>query len=157
MPDTAVIAFVLVRQPKSPDLPRVGSSGQLSFSRPVPVLADAVDDACEDVQAFGLFINVDNNAVPLAVLVPITPTVRVHPVVEVARVLPAVPPPADNVKFVNPVTVLATPADPVTVPPDALENDPVAVAPPLPTTIVTVAADVNFAVICIVPPTPPCA
>ena len=157
MPDTAVIAFVLVRHPKSPDFPQSTFSGQLSLSRPTPVLADAVDDACDDVQAFGLFISVDNNAVPLAVLVPITPTVLVHPVVDVARVLAAVPPPADNVKFVNPVTVLATPAVPVTVPPDALENVPVFVVPPPPTTIVIVAAAVSFAVTCIVPPTPPCA
>ena len=102
-----------------------------------------------------MFISVDSNAVPLAVLVPITPTVLVHPVVDVARVLAAVPPPADMVKFVNPVTVDATPAVPDTVPPDALEKDPIFVAPPEPTTIVIVAAAVNLAVTCIVPPTPP--
>ena len=157
LPDTAVIVLVPLRQLKSPDCPRVVSSGQLSFARPVPVLAAAVDDACEDVQAFGLFINVDINAVPDAVFVPITPTVLVHPVVDVAFVLPAVPPPADKVRFVNPVTVLVVPALPVTVPPDALENDPVLVIPPPPTTIVIVAAAVSFAFICIVPPTPPCA
>ena len=155
--DTPVIVFVPLRQVKSPDCPRDVSSGQLSFTRPVPVLAAAVDDACAAVQAFGLFISVDISAVPLAVFVPITPGVRVHPVVDVARVLPAVPPPADNVRFVNPVTVLAIPGLPVTVPPDALEKDPIFVAPPEPTTIVIVAAAVNLAVTCIVPPTPPCA
>ena len=147
LPDTAVIVFVPLRQPKSPDCPRVVSSGQLSFARPVPVRAAAVDDACDDVQAFGLFIKVLCNADPDAVFVPITPTVLVHPVVDVAFVLPAVPPPAVNVRFVNPVTVLAVPALPVTVPPDALENDPVLVMPPPPTTIVIVAAAVNLAVI----------
>lgn len=120
-PATPVIAFVFVRQPKSPDCPYAVLSGQLSFTRPTPVLADAVDDACAAVQAFGLFISVDISAVPLAVFVPITPGVRVHPVVDVARVLPAVPPPADNVKFVKFVIVDAEPATPVTVPPDALE------------------------------------
>lgn len=120
-PATPVIAFVLVRQPKSPDCPYAVLSGQLSFTRPTPVLADAVDDACAGVQAFGLFISVEIYAVPDTLFVPMTPTVLVHPVVDVARVLPPVPPPADIVKFVKPVIVDAEPATPVTVPPDALE------------------------------------
>ena len=91
-----------------------------------------------------MFISVDNNAVPLAVLVPMTPTVRVHPVVDVARVLPGVPPPADNVRFAKFIIDDVPPAVPVTVPPDALENDPVLVVPPAPTTIVIVAAAVSF-------------
>ena len=59
------------------------------------------------------------------------------------------------VKFVNPVIDDAPPAVPLTVPPDALENVPVFVVPPLPTVTVTVAAAVSFAMTCIVPPTPP--
>ena len=121
LPATPVIVFVPLRQVKSPDCPRDVSSGQLSFTRPVPVLAAAVDDACAAVQAFGLFISVEIYAVPDTLFVPMTPTVLVHPVVDVARVLPGVPPPADIVKFVKPVIVDAEPATPVTVPPDALE------------------------------------
>ena len=113
----------------------------------MPVRAAAVDDACADVHGFGLFINVLCNADPEAVFVPITPTVLVHPVVDVALVLAAVPPPADIVKFVNPVMDVALPAVPVTVPPDALENDPVLVCPPAPTETVIVAAAVNLATI----------
>ena len=145
-PPTPVIVLVPFRQVKSPDLPYWSLSGQLSFTRPVPVLAAAVDDACDDVHGFGLFIGVDISAVPDTLFVPMTPTVLVHPVVDVARVLAAVPPPADMVKFVNPVMLVAEPGVPVTVPPDALENDPVLVMPPAPILTVIVAADVNFAV-----------
>ena len=144
--------------PQSPDLPRFVSSGQLSFTRPTAVRA--VDDdpvPWFDVTVLGLLIVVDCRHVPDALTTPIVPTVLEQAVVDVARVLPAVPPFACRVKSENPVTLLATPALPVTVPPDALEKVPVFVVPPLPTTIVTVAADVSFAITWIVPPTPPCA
>ena len=144
--------------PQSPDRPRVVSSGQLSFIRPVPVRAADEDPVpWFDVMVLGLFISVDCSALPLTEFVPITPTVLEQAVVDVARVLPAVPPPADIVKFVNPVMLVALPAVPVTVPPDALENVPVFVIPPAPRLIDIVAADVNFAMTCSVPPTPPCA
>lgn len=120
--------------PLSPDFPRVVSSGQLSLARPVGVRCVLVDVLCRDVHGFGLFILVETSAPPDRVFVPITPTVLVQALVDVARVLPAVPPPALAVKSGNPVIVVAPPAVPDTVPPDALENVPELVVPPLPTT-----------------------
>ena len=61
--------------------------------------------------------------------VPIVPTVRFAPDVDVARMLAPVPPPALAVRFVNPVIVDAPPAVPDVVPPDALLNVSAALEP----------------------------
>ena len=67
-------------------------SGQLSFTRPTAVLWVAVDVLCDDVQVLGLLISVLCSADPDADTAPIVPTVLLHPVVDVARVLAPVPP-----------------------------------------------------------------